>query len=420
MNKAKVIPETEMRLILGDGLDFSMDCRTTRLNNNVLVIGSSGTGKTSHIVLPNILRGDRNIVCVDPKGNLYSKTKEHLESVGYEVYKLDLSDPSGKVGYNFFDYIKSEHDVIKLAHILVYSESNSDKGVNEYFYQASEQVVASAIATCLWIDHDSRKYRTLQKVLDICKTILFSKENPWEGLDLNSLWADLSFRLGKGYRELPEETAGSVLSTIHSVVGKLNTRGTEQMMLEEKTKLNIRNLADQKMTVFVTVSDTDRSYDALASIFFSQCMDMLCHIADTKCRGQSLPIHTQFIYDDFATNFKIDDFPKEISAFRSRNISAMLMIQAESQLSAMYQKDSLTVISSCDSILFLGSNDLESCKHIAERADVPLRDILYMPLGAYFLFRRGQKEPVQGINQAFGIDKQNDINQAQRVKGRTK
>lgn len=217
---------------------------------------------------------------------------------------------------------------------------------------------------------------------------------------------------------MPEETASSVLSTIHSVVGKLNTRGTERMMLEDKTKLDLRNLADHKMTVFVTVSDTDRSYDALASIFFSQCMDTLCHLADTKCRGQSLPVHTQFIYDDFATNFKIDGFPKEISSFRSRNISAMLMIQAESQLSAMYQNDSSTVISSCDSILFLGSNDLESCKHIAERADVPLRDILYMPLGAYYLFRRGQKEPVYGINQAFVIDEQNDINQTHRVKGR--
>ena len=137
--------------------------------------------------------------------------------------------------------------------------------------------------------------------------------------------------------------------------------------------------------------------DVMANIFFTQAMDVLCRYADTKCRNESLPVPVRFIMDDFATNCTIEDFPRMISSIRSRNISAMIMIQAESQLEKRYSKEAYTIISNCDSYVYLGGNDLETAKRIAERADIPFRKVLYMPVGTNWLFRRGQL-PINGKN----------------------
>ncbi len=153
--------------------------------------------------------------------------------------------------------------------------------------------------------------------------------------------------------------------------------------------VDFKQIARQKTAVFVTVSDTDRSMDILANIFFTQAMQALCRYADDECADYRLPVPVRFILDDFATNCRIEEFPRMISSFRSRGISVMLLIQSEAQLEEYYDYDSRTVITNCDTYVYLGGNDVGSAMSVSKRCNKPLDSVLYMPVGSCWVFRRG-------------------------------
>ena len=390
------------KLILGEGQSYSLDCFETKLNNNVLVVGGSGSGKTTGIVIPNIKQATGSYIVTDPKGNLHKKLGGYLRSRGYNVLKLDLSNPNGDIRYNFLDYIEEEHDVIKIAHILMSGAGRKGfEGDNAYFYQCAELLLGSAIASVKWLEKYKPSIKCIGPLLTYCNNTLmrFTGQAQKNDLEIQTdKWEDLSDRLLRSFAGgFADETKASICSTIGSVLGKLDTAGVEKMMLSDNKRLDIRDIGRKRTALFVTVSDTDRSMDVLANIFFTQAMSVLCRYADTKCRGESLPVPVRFIMDDFATNCTIEDFPRMISSIRSRNISAMIMIQAESQLEDRFASESFTIILNCDSYLYLGGNDLETAKRIAERADIPFKKVLYMPVGTNWLFRRGQL-PINGKN----------------------
>ena len=386
------------KLILGEGQSYSLDCHETKLNNNVLVVGGSGSGKTTGVVIPNIKQASGSYIITDPKGNLHKKLGGYLKSRGYNVQKLDMSEPSGEYGYNFFDYIETEQDVIKVAHILMNSAGcGGFEGHNAYFYNAGELMLASAIAADKWLELTSPKLRCIGPLLRYCHSMLVDDGEFFGDTPGGNKWSDLADRMYLNLKGLSDDTAASISSTIASILGRLNTKGVESMMLSRKNRVNIEDIGKHKTALFVTVSDTDRSLDPLVNIFFTQALTVLCRFADNKCVNESLPVQVRFIMDDFATNCTIEDFPRMISSIRSRNISVMLMLQAESQLEDRFGKDAFTIISNCDSYMYLGGNDLETAKRIAQRADIPFKKILYMPVGTNWLFRRGQ-QPINGRN----------------------
>lgn len=165
-------------------------------------------------------------------------------------------------------------------------------------------------------------------------------------------------------------------------------------------EIDIRSIGEEKTALFVVVSDNDRSMDTLSSILFTQIMQELCCLADDYYFGE-LPLPVRFILDDFATNMKITDFPKMISSFRSRNISSMIIVQAEAQLKSLYGYDAETIITNCDTYVYLGGSDIETAQNIAARSGKTLRKILYMPLGRVWVFRRGSKPVYTWQNKPF-------------------
>ncbi len=408
-------------MIIAEGHEYSLDCFSTKLNNNVIVVGGSGAGKTTSVVEPNIVQATGSYIVTDPKGNLYRKLGPFLRENGYKVMSLDLTNPNGKVRYNFFDYIKSEHDVIKIAHILMSGAgSKSFSGDNAFFYQTAELMVASAISMIKYgecYDGKEMELKTLEKILTYCTNTLRrgTSESEYEE---NDIWSDLSRRLKCTIGKLPDDTASSVSATIGSVLGKLNTSGVEAMMTAKWNKLDLESIGNQKTALFVRVSDTDRSMDIMANIFFTQAIGCLCNYADTKCKNNALPIPVRFIMDDFATNCTIEDFPRMISSIRSRNISTMILLQAESQLEDRYGKEAFTITSNCDTYLYMGGNDLETAKRVAERADIPFRKILNMPIGTCWIFRRGQ-EPICAKNYDFAYHFKEMIANKKTIKPRT-
>ena len=387
-------------LILGQNQFYSLNCYETQLNNNVLVVGTSGSGKTRSIVTPNLLQATGSYVVSDPKGNLYRKYKAYLKKQGYIVKKLDFTDPEHSAHYNFFHYIHSTQDIVKIAHMLIYQRKEG--GHSDPFWDEAGQLLLQAIIAYLreeWGPGEQNLHRMMEIIslcqaegdLDNHKTILdrLMEEVGKQNKD------SYAFSTYTKFRVAASKTLRSILITVNSRLGAFDTPELNTMTATDD--IRIAALGQKKTALFVVVSDTDRSLDGLANIFFTQAMNELCRYADKHCKDNCLPVPVRFILDDVATNCKIDEFPRMSSSIRSRGISTMLMIQAESQLTEQYGYDGKTIIGNCDTYVYLGSNDVDTAKAVAERCDVSVKKVLNMPVGTNWLFRRGQA-PVHGRN----------------------
>ena len=387
-------------LILGQNQYYSLNCYKTKLNNNVLVVGTSGAGKTRSIVTPNLLQASGSYVLSDPKGNLYKKYKSYLEKQGYVVKKLDFTDPENSSHYNAFSYIKNTQDIVKIAHMLIYQRREVVH--HDPFWDEASQLLVQAVVSylCEELGAEEQNLHQLLQLIGLCQI----EENSSQRKNLlDRLMEELgeknedsyAFNSYKKFRVAASKTLKSILISVNARLGSFDTPELNEMTAFDD--IDITSIGKRKTALFVVVSDTDRSLDGLANIFFTQAMNELCRFADKECDDSCLPVPVRFILDDFATNCKIDEFPRMISSIRSRGISTMLMIQAESQLTENYGYDGKTIIGNCDTYVYLGGNDVETAKAVAERCDVPVKKILNMPVETNWIFRRGQV-PVNAHN----------------------
>ena len=409
----------ENDVILAQEQYYSMDCKETQINNNVLVVGTAGCGKTRSIVSPNILQATGSYVISDPKGLLHKKYGSYLIAKGYRIMVVDFIHPEKSTGYNFFDYINSTKDIVKVAHMLITCNTSDKYYGKDPFWEEASEILLSALIAYLW-EFRPKKEQTLRSIFKMiaacqvqennanCETILDElfdatrRRSP----DCFAVSQYEKFRIGAG------KTLRSVLISLNSRLGKYDFK--EMRMMTERDQINIPRIGLKKTAIFVIVSDKDRSMDGYANLFFSQAMDELCRFADDGCPNGELKVPVRFILDDFATNRVIADFPRMIASIRSRRISTMLMIQTESQLEAYYGPDGRTIIGNSDTYIYMGGNDLETAGTVAARCDLPLKKILYMPVGTNWIFRRGQL-PVNARNfdlEAFEKEKlylQNEV-----------
>ncbi len=386
------------RLVLGEEEQYSLNCHETGLNNNVLIVGASGAGKTRGYVIPNLLEASGSYVVSDPKGNLFQTYGPYLKSKGYEVNRLDFTDPENSLHYNFFKYIRTTQDINKMAHMIA-GEQNGGFREDPFWDRASELLMGSLIAylreTC------TKEEQTLSNICKLCELFEINENDPSANSPMDILIQDLekqnkdsyAVKQFKKFRVAAGRTLKSIIITLNSKIALYDTPEIQKMTAFDD--VDIETLGRRKRAVFVVVSDTDRSLDRLVNIFFTQSMNELCLTADKKCKNYSLPVPVRFILDDFATNCKIADFPRMIASIRSRGISTMLMIQSEGQLVEGYGQDYRTIIGNCDSYVYLGGNDVETAEAVSRRCDVPLKKILYMPVGTNWIFRRGQA-PING------------------------
>lgn len=387
-------------LIICKEKSYSLDCRLTHVNNNVLVVGTSGAGKTRSIVTPNLLCAAGSYIVSDPKGSLYKKYGHYLRNKGYIVKNLDFTDPKNSTKYNFFRYIHGSEDIVKISRVFVGDECGRS---DPFWNQSAIMLLNAAIGYLYEFTHDyDRNIQNILKVLKLARREESYSESTYSSRfscmiakakeQKPDSWAVAQF---EAVNTAPDRTFNSILITVLSKIAGFASEGIENMTMSDY--MNITQIGRKKTVVFVTVSDTDRSMDDLANIFYTQAMQTLCDYADKKCENQSLPVPIRFIMDDFATNCKIEEFPRIISTIRSRNISAMLMIQAESQLAASFGNDASTIIGNCDTYVYMGGNDRATADEVARRANLPLSKILYMPVGTNWVFRRGEM-PFNGNN----------------------
>ena len=381
------------KFIAAEGCEYSLDDYETNLNNNVLIVGGSGTGKTRKIVTPNIKEAVGSYFICDPKGQLYKVWGKYLVDKGYKIRLIDFIHPDMSDGYNSMDYLKISQDIAKLASVIANSKESEGTHCDPYWDRMTILLLCAIIGYMKETNSTEMTFREILRLVSLGER----EDSDDKSSELRKLfdshkrrhpdsWACEKF---EAVDTAPYKTYDTIRSTLAAKFSQFDTEELRLMM--KKGGFDFTSVAREKTAVFVTVSDTDRTMDPLVNIFFTQAMNELCTYADDKCSGGRLPIPVRFILDDFATNCRIDEFPRMISSIRSRALSVMLMIQSEAQLRQGYEHDAQTIISNCDTYVYLGGNDVQTAKAVSERCDKPLNEVLYMPVGHCWVFRRGSQ-----------------------------
>ncbi len=395
---------------LAKGEKISNDTRVTGLNNNDMVIGTSGTGKTGGYVVPLLQNINGSIVVSDTKGLLERRFRNELESKGYTVRVIDFVNPARSVGYNPMQFVRKyedgsyrEKDVLTIANVLC---PMLDK--EPIWDMCAARYLAFLIAFCL--DTEEPEDQNLFKVFDLRRE--FSQEG---GEILFRDWVDNNRDKfsAKIYHELmANRKADRMWASVEGFVSShLAPFDCTEMKSIFKTDewFDINELGKEKTVLFINQSDTDRAFDPLVNLLHTQMLQVLCAQADVNDDGR-LKVPVRMILDDFASGSTIPDFDKVISVIRSRDISVSLIIQSISQLETLYDHPtSVTIINNCDNILYLGSQDKETAEYIAYRAAKLPESILAMPRNKAYLIRSGEKARiVDKIEPYSTVDKKDD------------
>lgn len=379
--------------ILAAGETVSNDTWLTHLNNNDLVVGTTGSGKTRNYVKPNLLQMNESVIVTDTKGSLVREVGPVLARHGYEVLHLDFTDPgaTGTAGYNPLDFIRhnadgrpDEQDVMTLASALCPIESEKEP----FWDQAAKLYVSALIAYVM--EAAQPQDRTLASVATLLAMDAYTLGQVFKQrakVDKGSI-AVRRFNL---YLTVAasDRTRASVNFTAAEKFDRLVSEGLVKMYRAPR-RVDFRLLGQRKTALFLTVSDTDRSMDPLVTLLYTQALHTLCDYADDCCTGASLTIPVRLYLDDFATNCKIPDFDKLISVIRSRNIAVSVVLQSLTQLESLYGKPSAdTIVNGCDHMVYLGGRDLQTAEYVSEMANRPKSTVLAMPLGSEYLIVTG-------------------------------
>lgn len=394
------------KMILGENAIYSTDCAETGLNNNILVCGSSGCGKTMSIVEPHILETfNSSLIVTLTKRGIAKKYKSLYEQRGYIEEDLNFINPEDSdISYDPLQYISSYADITFLAEAIVNANPKKDKSTADpYWDEAAISLLSAEISYTLM----TKENATFVDVLKVHDSLDFRENNGQISTSLDRKFEYIEevdpscFALScwKSFCRLPIKTAGCVFGTLNTTLDTIFSPELRKMM-SLKRKVDFERLASRKTVLFVSTSAVNPTLHRFINIFYAQAFKTLFEYAESLPDGK-LPIPVHMICDDFATGGRILNFPEYISVFREKQISVTLLVQSESQLASMYgNEDATTIIDNCDTYLFMGGMDLKTGHSISERLNTPLDEVLYMPLGQVVIFRRGQK-PV--ITQRYNI-----------------
>lgn len=385
------------KMILGENVAYSTDCNQTGLNNNVIVCGNSGCGKTMFVLEPCLLETfHSSLIATVTKRRIVDKYKSMFKKRGYIVEDLNFINPTkSDVAYDPLEYIGSYADIRFLAESIVKANPQKDKSnADPYWDQAAISLLCAEIAYTLMMKDDA----TFSDVLVLHDSIRFWEKNGQIETSLDDEFEYLERRdpncfavsCWKSFCQLPIRTAGCVFGALNTTIDTIFSPELRKMIKNEK-KVDFEKLASQKTVLFVSTSAVNPSLHCFINMFYAQVFKQLFEFAENQPSGK-LPIPVRVFCDDFATGSRILNFHEYISIFREKQISVVLLLQSESQLESMYSVDeATTIINNCDTYLYMGGMDLKTARHISERLNSPLEDVLYMPIGQEFVFRRGQK-----------------------------
>ncbi len=387
--------------ILAQNLFVSNDTWDTGLNNNDLLVGPSGAGKTRGYVIPNLLHAQDSLIVADTKGNLRRLYGKYLEERGYTVMHLDFTDVARTPwGYNPLAFIRECRD----------EETNRD---GDFYSEQDVKKVAQAICPCN--DFDEPYWDLAAQMYLECILLFILNRLPQEQHNLYEAYTFLS-KMGSIQLEdmIEEECITCPHSAFARKIGMIRqNKKAEKMdasikgilarhldvvaysgakrMFRMEPQVDMSAFLKGKTALFLSVSDSDRSQDSLVNLFYTQALQYLMNAAGRRPDSR-LPIPVRFILDDFSTNTVIPDFDKIISVIRSREIYVSLVVQSLSQLEGLYgPAKSQTIVNNCDHCLYLGGTDTQTARYFAEKFNCQVSTVLNLPLDSMFLFTRGSE-----------------------------
>ena len=359
-----------MNKILTQKVKIGFDGKKHRRNLNVLVIGDSGAGKTRFFVKPNVMQAaECSMVILDPKGEILRDTGQLLLEKGYSLKVLDLISMEKSHCYNPFVYLRDDNDVQRLATNLFKSTTPKGAQSSDPFWDTAAQMLLLALMFYLKYEAppDEQNFAMVMEMIRAGE--VDEEDNAPSALD--SLFSDLrktdpdhiALKYYDAYHSGAAKTLKSIQITLAARLEKFNLESVEKLTITDELELN--KLGEEKTALFAIIPDNDTSFNFLVSILYTQLFQQLFELADKKYGG-SLPLHVQFLLDEFPNIAMPDDFQKILSTMRSRGVSVSIILQNLTQLKALYEKDWESVVGNCDEFVYLGGNEQATHKYVSE------------------------------------------------------
>lgn len=339
-------------------------------NKNVLVIGGSGSGKTRFYVKPNLMQMHSSYCVTDPKGTIVIECGKMLEDNGYEIKILNTINFKKSMKYNPFAYLRSEKDILKLVQTIIANTKGEGEKSGEDFWIKAEKLYYTALIGYIFYEapREEKNFATLLDMIDASEvreddeTYMNPIDRLFEALEKKEP-THFAVKQYKKYKLAAGKTAKSILISCGARLAPFDIQELRDLMKEDELELD--TLGDRKTALFVIISDTDDTFNFVVSIMYSQLFNLLCDKADDEYGGR-LPVHVRCLLDEFANIGLIPKFEKLIATIRSREISASIILQAQSQLKAIYKDNADTIVGNCDSTLFLGGKEKTTLKELSE------------------------------------------------------
>ncbi|MBF2599139.1 VirD4-like conjugal transfer protein, CD1115 family [Listeria seeligeri] len=339
-------------------------------NKNILVVGGSGSGKTRFFVKPNLMQMHSSYVVTDPKGTVLVECGSLLEKANYEIKVLNTINFKKSMHYNPFAYIRSEKDILKLVNTIIANTKGEGEKASEDFWVKAERLYYNALIGYIWYeapDHE-KNFITLLELINASE----AREDDEEFKNAVDLLFDeleakepkhFAVKQYKKYKLAAGKTAKSILISCGARLAPFDIEELRELMSYDELELD--KLGDRKSALFVIISDTDDTFNFVVSIMYTQMFNLLCDKADDVYNGR-LPVHVRCLLDEFANIGQIPKFEKLIATIRSREISASIILQSQSQLKAIYKDNADTIVGNCDTTLFLGGKEKSTLKEMTE------------------------------------------------------
>jgi len=377
INKALMDTDVRKNKIISEHIRISMDTRKTGLNNNVVIIGGSGAGKSFLLVKPNGYNcGYTSYVFCDPKGELLRDIGNYLEMMGYKVIVLNLVDMDASDGYNPFEYIRSDEDITRLITNLIANTTPKGAAPNDPFWERSESMLLQSIFLYVWYEFPKQgKVANFRGVLELLNKAKVSGDEE-NGSELDNLM----YQLPEDHPALItyKKVCTGAADTIRSIIISANARlaylqNPKVLRILDHDDMNIPAMGegvyenpDRKVALFCVIPDNDKSYNFLVGMLYTQIFQELYYIADHKYGGGRLPVPVAMWMDEFANCALPDSFLEILATCRSREISCNIIIQNLAQLKTLFKDSWESVCGNCDTLVYLGGNEQSTHKYISE------------------------------------------------------
>ena len=351
-------------------------------NKNVIVIGGSGSGKTRFYVKPNLMQMPKNVsyVVTDPKGTIIIECGKMLVNEGYVVKVLNTINFRKSMHYNPFLYIRSEKDILKLVNTIIANTKGEGEKSSEDFWIKAERLLYTALIGYIWYEapEEEQNFSTMLEFINASET-REDDESFKNAVDelFEELEADnpehFAVRQYKKYKLAAGKTAKSILISCGARLAPFDIQELRDLMAYDELELDM--LGERRTAMFVIISDTDDTFNFVVAIMYTQLFNLLCDKADDE-HGGRLPYHVRLLLDEFANIGSIPKFDKLIATIRSREISASIILQSQSQLKTIYKDAAETITGNCDTMLFLGGKESSTLKEISETLGKETIDLL--------------------------------------------